>query len=26
VTLAAGEHYFRCEVHPSVMTGTIIAE
>jgi len=26
VTLAAGEHYFSCEVHPSVMTGTIIAE
>jgi plastocyanin len=26
VTLTAGDHYFRCEVHPSVMNGTIIAE
>jgi plastocyanin len=26
VNLAAGEHFFRCEVHPNFMTGTIIAE
>jgi len=26
VTLAAGEHYFHCEVHPTVMTGALIAE
>src|SRR3990172_1068400 len=26
VTLAAGEHYFRCEVHPSSMNGVIVAE
>ncbi len=26
VTLAAGEHYFRCEVHPSIMNGVIVAE
>jgi plastocyanin len=26
VNLAAGEHFFRCEIHPNLMTGTIIAE
>jgi len=26
VTLAAGDHFFRCEVHPTIMTGTLIAE
>lgn len=26
VNLTAGEHFFRCEVHPNVMTGTITAE
>ncbi len=26
VNLAAGEHFFRCQVHPSVMTGVIVAE
>ena len=26
VNLAAGEHYFRCQVHPSRMTGSLIAE
>ena len=26
VTLAAGEHFFRCQVHPSLMNGVIVAE
>ena len=26
VTLAAGEHFFRCAVHPTQMTGTLTAE
>jgi plastocyanin len=26
VNLAAGEHFFRCEVHPNIMTGAILAE
>ncbi len=26
VNLAAGEYFFRCEVHPSVMTGTLIVQ
>ena len=26
VNLAAGEYFFRCEVHRNVMTGTLIAE
>ena len=26
VNLSAGEHFFRCQVHPSIMKGVIIAE
>ncbi len=26
VNLAAGEYFFRCEVHPTFMTGTLIVE
>jgi plastocyanin len=26
VNLAAGEHFFRCQVHPNLMTGTLIAQ
>ena len=26
LTLAAGEYFFRCEVHPGQMTGTLIAQ
>ncbi len=26
LNLAAGEYFFRCEVHPTIMTGTLIAE
>jgi plastocyanin len=26
VNLAAGEYFFRCEIHPSLMTGTITAQ
>ena len=26
VNLAAGEYFFRCEVHPTVMTGTLIVQ
>lgn len=26
VNLSAGEHYFRCEVHPTQMTGTLTAQ
>ena len=26
VNLAAGEYFFRCEVHPIIMTGTLIVE
>jgi plastocyanin len=26
LNLSAGEYFFRCEVHPSQMTGTLIAE
>ena len=26
VNLAAGEHFFRCEVHPGLMTGTLVAQ
>jgi len=26
VNLSAGEHFFRCQVHKSIMTGTITAE
>jgi plastocyanin len=26
VSLAAGEYFFRCEVHPTIMTGTLIAQ
>ena len=26
VTLAAGEHFFRCQVHTTAMTGVIVAE
>ena len=26
VTLAAGEHYFRCQIHTTAMTGVIVAE
>ena len=26
VNLAAGEYFFRCEVHPTIMTGTLIAQ
>ena len=26
VSLSAGEHFFRCEVHPTQMTGTLTAE
>ena len=26
VNLAAGEYFFRCEVHPTIMTGTLIVQ
>ncbi len=26
LNLAAGEYFFRCEVHPSIMTGTLIVQ
>jgi plastocyanin len=26
VSLAAGEHFFRCNVHPDLMTGTLVAQ
>ncbi len=26
LNLAAGEYFFRCEVHPNIMTGTLIAQ
>ncbi len=26
LNLAAGEYFFRCDVHPDIMTGTLIAE
>ncbi len=26
LNLAAGEYFFRCEVHPTIMTGTLIAQ
>ena len=26
VNLAAGEYFFRCDVHPGIMTGTLIVE
>ena len=26
VNLAAGEYFFRCEVHPAIMTGTLVVQ
>jgi hypothetical protein len=26
VSLAAGDHFFRCNVHPDLMTGTLVAQ